>query len=48
MVNENALQDEQQKKSETDKSSESAVTKAMRVIENSEEVKNSTRQIIDG
>ncbi len=48
MINENALQDEQEKESKTDKSSESALTKAMRVIENTEVVKDGKRQIIDG
>jgi hypothetical protein len=48
MVSENEPQEEQEKKPKNEKSSESSVARAMRVIGNTEEVKNSTRQIIDG
>src|SRR6266496_403165 len=48
MINDTVDQDKQEKKSESEKSSESPVAQAMRVIENTEVVRDSTRQIRDG
>lgn len=48
MINEAGHQDEQEKKFGPNRSPESAVTQAIRVIENTEIVKDSKRQVRDG